>query len=392
MSNKIKQKEKQKENTTQSSQRVLEFFRRRSVIIISVLIVFSLISWIIVAEGIDASRIRWSYLFSDQNLLPALSNANATEGMEDAAIITIPERLLDGVIVEESETAHWPVAVMIENLLSVRPQAGIGDASVVYEALAEGGTTRFLVLFDPQSISTEKIGPVRSARQYYIEWQGEYDALYAHAGGSPIALTVIDEVGVKDLEALSRDGIYFWRDTNRFAPHNLFTSAEKLELALRDKELIDKKAKYETWKFDDEKPITERGEDGTRLTFNFSSGLTYKVSWEYDQANNTYRRFNADQPHTDENTGKQLEAKNVIVQLTEEPVYDGTGKGRLNIYVGGTGDAWVARNGELIKATWKKDLRTSRTRYYDTHGDEISLVRGTTWVEVITKTQDVLYE
>ncbi|MFC1687533.1 DUF3048 domain-containing protein [Patescibacteria group bacterium] len=391
MQNKIKQKENKKEKNIQSSHPVLTFFKRRSVVITSVLIVFSVISWILIAGLVDASQVRWSYLFSDQNILPALTDGNATESTGEA-IVTIPERLLDGVIVEESETAHWPVAVMIENLLSVRPQAGLSDASVVYEALAEGGTTRFMVLFDPQSISTEKIGPIRSARQYYIEWQGEYDALYAHAGGSPIALTVIDEVEVKDLEALSRDGVYFWRDTGRSAPHNLYTSAEKLELALRDKELIDQKAEYETWIYEDEKPIEERGKDGTRLTFNFSYGLTYKVSWEYNQANNSYRRFNADQPHTDENTGKQLEAKNVIVQLTEEPVYDGTGKGRLNIYVGGTGDAWVARNGELIKATWKKDSRTDRTRFYDANDDEITLVRGTTWVQVITKTQDVLYE
>ncbi|HCM68425.1 MAG TPA: hypothetical protein DIS62_05540 [Candidatus Kerfeldbacteria bacterium] len=390
----MKQKQKQPEmpQTHQStlSTRLLTLARRPVFRVVVIFVLSTAFSWGIMAIFVGTAKTEISSTL-DNFSSPAVTNAVRDEipTVEEKAVFI---RLLDGVVTQEGNEDHWPVAVMIENLPSVRPQAGLGDASVVYEALAEGGATRFMAVFDPQVLTTPTVGPVRSSRPYYLEWLGEYDGLYAHAGGSPKALTVIREANVHDLEALGRDGKYFWRNTSRSAPHNLYTSAEKLVLALRDKGLVDTEASYVPWKFEDEALIDERGIDGTTLTFNFSYGLSYKVDWVYDRTNNSYRRFNADQPHTDENNGRQLEAKNVIVQLVQEPELDGTGKGRLDIYVGGTGDAWVAHDGQLIKATWKKESRTDRTKFYDTGGLEIPLVRGTTWVHVITKTQDVLYE
>ncbi|MFA6908481.1 MAG: DUF3048 domain-containing protein [Patescibacteria group bacterium] len=318
---------------------------------------------------------------------PSLTESKSTE---DAVPELVP-RLLDGALVDLAKAAHWPVAIMIENLPTVRPQAGLTDASVVYEALAEGGSTRFMALYDPQEMKTAKIGPVRSSRAYYLEWLGEYDALYGHAGGSPEALTVIREVGVKNLEALSGDGKYFWRDTSQFAPHNLYTSGEKLLFALRDKSLLDKQAAYATWNFTDDTALDSRGNDGTKLTFNFSTGLSYKVTWQYRRQTNDYIRFNADREHTDANTGAQLVGKNVIVQLVPEPTIEG-GKGRLEMFVGGTGQAWIAQNGTLTNGTWKKDSRTDRTRFYDANGNEMSMVRGSTWIHVVPKDRPVTYE
>ncbi|MCR4297397.1 MAG: DUF3048 domain-containing protein, partial [Gallionella sp.] len=301
-------------------------------------------------------------------------------------------RLLDGLVVDKGVASYWPYGVMIENLREVRPQSGLSQASVVYETLAEGGSTRFLAIFDPHEIITE-IMPVRSARPYYIEWVSEFGALYAHAGGSPKALTVIwENPDINNLEALSNDGKYFWRDRTKFAPHNLVTSSEKINFALRDKALSEKSASFRSWLFKDEASLTERGTDGKTVSFNFSSGLTYKTDFLYRQSDNIYLRSNANSPHLDKNTGQQISVKNVIVQLVEEPGFDNTGKGRLDIYVGGTGKAWIFRDGQVIEGTWQKNSRTDRTIFYDSKGQEVELNRGNTWVHVLPKDKEVAYQ
>ena len=334
------------------------------------------------------SLLQYGLFGSDDTLVTI--GAAAMIDTEDNMMVNNTRRI-DGIIVNSPDKANfWPYAVMIENLRSVRPQSGLSQAAVVYEALVEGGATRFLAVFDPSEIIPE-IMPVRSARPYYIEWASEYNALYVHAGGSPKALTVIwENPDFKDLEALSRDSKYFWRDTTKYAPHNLVTSSEKMNFALHDKELIDTKAKYQSWKFKDDATQEERGADGKKLEFNFSYGTTYLVGYTYNQEQNYYLRENANEPHLDKNTGKQIAVKNVIVQLVEGPVLNG-GAGRLDIFVGGEGKAWVLRDGEIIEGIWKKGSRTDRTLFYDMDGNELELNRGNTWIHIITKTQDVTY-
>ncbi|MBU0597998.1 DUF3048 domain-containing protein [Patescibacteria group bacterium] len=341
--------------------------------------IFNIISW-------QVKSFEFFIDFSGQSVITKGQGAATTQEQE-----ADPYRLIDGVLVDDDKDRFWPYAVMMENLLSVRPQSGLSQAAVVYESLVEGGATRFMAVYDPSEIIPE-IMPVRSARPYYLEWSSEYGAMYAHAGGSPKALTVIREnPDIIDLEALSSDAKYFWRDTSKSAPHNLVTSSEKMNFALYDKKLIDKEAEIKSWKFKDEAELEERGEDGKKASFNFSYGLTYKVDFQYNQGKNSYLRFNADQPFLDKNTGEQIEAKNVIVQLVEEPVFDG-GKGRLEIFVGGEGVAWFFRDGQAIPATWKKESRTDRTLFYDIDGNEIEFNRGNAWIHIIPKDKEVLYE
>ncbi len=330
-------------------------------------------------------------------------SGKCTKNYSSLALTKLPEastlinnglvpRLLDGVLVKQDQANFWPYAVMIENLLTVRPQSGLSQASVVYETLAEGGSTRFMAVFDPSEIVKE-IMPVRSARPYYIEWVSEYAALYAHAGGSPKALTVIREnKDINDLDALSRNGKYFWRDKSKGAPHNLVTSSEKMNFALRDFNLLDKSAAFIPWKFKEDAVLAARGTDAKSVEFNFSTGKTYLVRFQYEQATNSYLRFNANEPHLDKNTGKQISVKNVIVQLVREPGFDNTGKGRLDIYVGGTGTAWIFIDGQVTKGTWQKESRTGRTTFFDAAGKEISFNRGNTWVHVVPEDQAVEYK
>ncbi len=352
-------------------------------------VVASLLSWLLFSNYIAAAWSTSANFFSNEN--SSSENTSVSDALPAESESSMSFRSIDGLAALPEDANLIAYAVMVENLQSVRPQSGLGQAAVVYEALAEGGSTRFMALFDPRETVTQ-IMPVRSARPYYLEWVSEYGALYAHAGGSPKALTVIwENPDINNLDALSGDAKYFWRDTSLYAPHNLVTSSEKMNFALRDKGFAEKTATFQSWKYKDSAALSERGVDGKTASFNFSYGLTYQVDFRYRRDTNTYLRSNANAPHLDKNTGAQIEVTNVIVQLVDEPALDG-GKGRLDINVGGEGSAWIFRDGQAIAATWKKSSRTDRTLFFDSNGKEIELNRGNTWIHVIPKGQEVTYQ
>lgn len=297
------------------------------------------------------------------------------------------ERQLDGVKVKKEETNLHVAAVIIENLVDIRPQAGLQSAGVVYEALAEGGITRLLALFAGHK--TDLLGPVRSMRPYYLEWCAEYEALCTHVGGSPQALEAISGLGIKDLNAMYESG-YFWRDNSAPAPHNLFTKTDLLELALRDKKLDKEEPSYTSWKFVDNAKSEARPMEEKFVKAEFS-GADYVVEYKYDREKNTYLRFNGGVEHKDRNTDKQIEVKNVmiikaLVQTT------GDDKGRIELSVTGEGRAYMFSNGQAYEGKWSKKDRDSRTYFYHDDGKEHEFVRGNTWVEVIPSDKNVEYK
>ena len=298
----------------------------------------------------------------------------------------IQPRHLDGVMVAKGDANKYPVAVMIENLSSIRPQSGLSKAGVVYETLAEGGIARLMAIYAGEEAS--EIHPVRSARPYYLEWSSEYDAAYAHCGGSPEALELISAFDIPDLNQIGGAGQYFWRGAGT-SPHNLYTSTELLTLALRDRDLLDKKPTYKMWPFKDEAGLEDRPTEDKFVKVNFSS-LAYQSEYRYDRESNDYLRFNGGVEHIDALTGEQLRAKNVIVQRVpaEWPLPD---KGRIGMDVVGSGEAYIFRDGETIEGTWTKKSREERTRFYDENNDEVELSRGQTWVEVLPGDRSVEY-
>lgn len=298
-------------------------------------------------------------------------------------------RSIDGKLVEPGQENPWLIGVMIENLASasVRPQSGLSSFPIVYETLAEGGITRFLALFIGEE--AREIGPVRSARPYYVEIAEEYDALYDHAGGSPQALSEIIRYGVHDLNAIGNGSRFHWRDRSKSAPHNLSTSSEKLQLALRDFEFTDKHPKFEPWIFKDEAPLDQRGENGQELKVNFSS-VSYQARFVYDRDSNTYGRFHGETEHKDANTDQQIRVNNVIVQKVAEERGGGE-KGRILLNLQGEGEVLVFRDGQIITGNWKKADRNSRTKWFDAEGKEIPLNRGHSWVIIVPEGRTVEY-
>lgn len=350
------------------------------------LIVFLVVFGILAIAG--ASYGAFSF-FSSGDDTEVLDGAGASqEIVEETEKIPDNMRRTDGVLVEDvNEANKFPVAVMIENLSVVRPQSGLGVANVVYETLAEGGITRFMAIMAGDGL--EEIQPVRSSRPYYLEWVSEYDALYAHAGGSPDALQAIDGLGIHDLDALKK-GQYFWRGPGQ-APHNLYTSSHLLELGLRDQELLDVQPEFDPWKFKDEADSGDSNSDGNTIDIDFSRD-SYNASFEYSSDDNCYKRSHGDGvAHNEKTTGEQLCPKNLVVQVVP-PESSAGDKGRISLDVTGEGRVVVFRDGETVEGTWKKADRVSRTRFYDESDEEIRLVRGQVWISVIPSDKRFEYD
>jgi len=264
--------------------------------------------------------------------------------------------------------------VMIENSADAWPLSGVEDAYLVIEAPVEGGIPRFITFF-AEDMDVEKIGPVRSARPYYIDWNDELDGLYAHVGGSPEGLDLIRQFGTLDLNEFFQ-GEYFWRDTvRRAAPHNVYTSTDSLAKALT--ELKPEQAVYQSWLFKVDAPLDV---DPLSLTIDWGQGDLYDVKWVYQPSSNRYLRMQADDAVVTQD-GDSVLANNVIVMAADITVVDNVG--RRHIKTVSEGDALVVQDGRIILGRWEKVERTERLRFYDSEGNEIKMNAGQTWIEVV---------
>lgn len=277
------------------------------------------------------------------------------------------------------ELAERPItAVVIENHTDARPQSGLQDAGVVYEALAEGGITRFLAFFLDQK--PKELGPVRSIRTYFVDWALEFNAPVAHVGGNIDALDLIRPLRMKNMDQFA-NGNYFYRTRDRYAPHNMYTTTEKLD-ALEKKLGYDKPSDFTP----SPRVLKEKAAatpDHTAITINYSYA-SYRANYQYVAATNDYARSLAGVPHIDRNTGKQIHVKNVVIQYM--PTSYGTtriGEQTVIMRTPGSGKAVVLRDGTAIEGTWSKTAHTNRTVFKDTTGKEIPLNPGNTWYSIV---------
>lgn len=293
--------------------------------------------------------------------------------------------LLNGIIVDASKINQHVIATMIENSPPARPQTGLDKADVVYEALAEGGITRFMALYSQTYPS--KAGPIRSARSYYVDWLSEFDAFYIHRGGSPAALDRIRQYNIKDAD--NADGYYREPQKGVASEHTLYVDVTKLYAWTQNHAHWPSTQDFKPWTFKD--PATSTKPSG-KITVNFSTDQ-FKVVWDYDQPSNRYLRNLAGAPHKDKVSGEQLNAQTVVVMTVQRAAnspYKDTGKeSEWSMTTIGSGAVSVFEDGARIDGTWKKPSRTERTRFYDSAGQEIVINRGKIWVEVIPQNGSV---
>ncbi len=294
---------------------------------------------------------------------------------------TTAPNTLTGREVELAVNERPVTGVMIENSTAARPQSGLYDAGVVFEAIAEGGITRFLALY--QDTEPASIGPVRSVRPYYIQWALGFDAAIAHVGGSGEALQNIRDWGVKDLDQ-GANSRFFERVTSRYAPHNVYTSLAKLQ------ELEAQKgfgaAKFTGFARKAEQAVAEP--NARTIDMNISSSL-YRTSYTYDPATNSYMRNLAGAPHMDAGVDKQINPKVVIGMVTSFGIHPD----RVHSAYGtiGSGQAYIFQDGTVTVGTWTKNDRTSQITFTDAAGKTIALNSGQTWITAIGDANRITY-
>jgi len=337
---------------------------------------------------------------------------------------------LNGAMFTKTEKDLWsgrrPLTVMIENHADSRPQSGLSKADVVYEAVAEGAITRFLAVFycaiAAYSQSGEyDIGPVRSARTYFLDWASEYGdfPLYNHVGGAGLcndptvdprakALCQIEKYGWKnkgtwsDLDQFSLGFKICRREPDRTGKtvpteHSMYCGTYALweEAARRGltnltqvgKQVSSWDANFRMWLFKEDSP------SGLVVSpeFDFWSNYNdYHVRWAYNRQNNDYLRYNGGVKAEDFYFKQDIVAKNVVVQIVKETTSVDEHKHNLYQTIG-KGKAFIFQDGKVIPGTWVKKDRKNRTIFYDSTNKEIKFNRGPIWIEIIPSEKTLTY-
>jgi len=290
----------------------------------------------------------------------------------------LPRHPLNGEPIGKDYRAFYPVAVMVENAADVLPQRGLQHADIVYEALVEGNITRLLAIFD-SSDHVEAVGPVRSARNYFMDWADEYGGLYMHVGGSPQALNVIDQYDFVNIDQIGANEQYFWRDNNKKAPSNVYTSSQNWQTVAEIKGVVElnaaQAADFSSWYFVDTASVQPNSQP-KNIKLNFSSDL-YAVQWDWNSTQKVYLRSQGGEKYVYEN-GQQVAASNIIVQIVNSRLID-TERRAMDTQAGG--QVIIYNQFGRFVGTWS--VQDGRTMFFDASGTQIKLVPGKTWVEIL---------
>ena len=313
-------------------------------------------------------------------LLLAACGRKTPSGENDTPTIPEPDPIynpLTGLEVSE-EIDGRILLVSVDNQEDSRPQSGVTDADLVYEMPAEGGIPRLLLVF--YSNSSSKIGPVRSARPYFVNMAQGWDGLFAHCGWSPQAQTLLQS-GVVDYVNEIANSSYFWRASDRYAPHNLYTSTEKLYEYLEDRGYATSQADEVSFL-----PFTSMGAEVDEETITDKADLVYisypwaKDVYQYNPDTGLYARYIGETPFTDKENGQQVQAANIIVQWVSSRTIDS--EGRLEIDMCAGGRAVLFSRGTVTEGSWSRSSLSENTVYVDGKGNEFVLSPGQTWIQV----------
>lgn len=305
------------------------------------------------------------------------TDPNSTSEPAEPEIVLVASPLT-GIEVTSDLAERPTVAAIVENSPEARPQSGLIEAGAIYEFLVEGGITRFVAVHQEQM--ADKVGPIRSLRTQFIDIALGYDAGVAHDGGDPKALADFAQLAGRDLAG---GGIY-WRSTDRWAPHNEYTSGEGAYDYMYKKGY--NSSEYDAWQRKEDAPLEIP--TASNITIEPSSFL-YHVDYKYNPGANTYTRSMADQLHKDKETAKNITPKVVIAIKAPHRIVDSVGHQGIDLV--GTGDAWIFQDGGVTKGSWKKSSRSTNFSFVNSEGKAIKLNTGQAWVTVIPTDRTVEY-
>lgn len=297
---------------------------------------------------------------------------------------------LNGLAADPVSAMPRPVMVMVENSNAARPQSGLDQADLVYEILAESNITRFAAVY--QSKSPSVIGPVRSIRPYYVEIGDGLDAIIVHAGWSQDAINMIVDRKLNHFDQVYGDSAYYWRSAERKAPHNLYTGIDRIRQGANERKMrsawrgsglpfiaVDKEEESGAQPVQAQQSV---GQEAASVLIPYPGG--YSVGYRYDAGTKLYKREMNGSAHTDKETGRPLTAANILICRTPHKVVDNAG--RREVDVAGPGNGLLLQQGKAREVMWKRE--NGMIRAYD-NGQELALLPGQTWVQVVPETTAV---
>lgn len=307
---------------------------------------------------------------------------------EGKAVNPLTGELIDEVLLETR-----PIAVQINNHKRAIPQTGISKADIIYEAPVESPINRLLCVF--QDYNIDKIGPVRSARKYFIDLAFNNDSIYVHHGFDPILSHIFPKVGSEHMDAYYWEGTLTFRDNARKAPHNSYTKGTMIDdtikaIGLRKKPDENFKHMFEFNK-EDTDIVSENDAKYVKVPYS-----NYIVSeFEYDEKEKVYRRFQFGQPHIDtgldEKEDRQLKTKNIIIQYANVYRRANDDAGRLDIDLVSSGKACYITNGKMKNIKWEKKAHKLTTNWFDENGEQLKLNKGKTWICIVPLNMKINY-
>jgi hypothetical protein len=327
-------------------------------------------------------------LFDDRAAtLPLVPTTNLATRVEEphpfTAVLSGTEPLTGVPTVFPTETDR-PIVVMVENSFRARPQSGLIDADIVYEALAEGNITRFVAVF--HSASPSVIGPVRSIRPYFVQLAHGLDGLLVHAGWSQDAMIAIERLGVDHLDQVYGDHKYYWRDRSRRAPHNLYTGIDRVREAFSDQKM------RTAWNvraldFALDQVVYPEGVPTHDVVIPYLGG--YRAGYTYDKLLGVYVRTMNGAVHKDKTSDRALTANNVLIVEARHRILDKVGRRDVDIQSGGR--AVLLQSGRRQDVWWKWTGGIIRPYVALEAPDAIPLIPGTTWIQIVEQLDRVAF-
>ena len=306
-----------------------------------------------------------------------------TETQTEETVSTLEEGMmrsfLTGELVSTEVGREKPFAIMINNVAKALPQSGIGQASILYEAIVEGDITRMMAVFEDTS-QLEKVGPIRSARHNYIDFAMDNEAVFVHYGWSIFAEAKINELGLKTLNGLSSyEETVFYRVTDREAPHNVYSSGEMLQAGVTELDIDTLVSDdYEgRLSFYDEDTVPETGTIANNVSIPFSS----ESKLTYNSVSGEYAKFEFGAEHVDVETGEQLFFKNILIQYVDYATI--SSEGHQDMTLNGSGRALLITNGKAVEITWKRESDSDHTRYYNLDGTDAQFNVGKSYFAIV---------
>lgn len=307
----------------------------------------------------------------------------------DDIVDKLPSEEVKKLEIVDVESNSRPIAIMINNHPAARKyHTGLQDAYLTYEIIVEGGYTRYMSLFKDAQL--EKVGSVRSSRHYFLDYVMENDAIYVHWGWSPEAEADIEKYEIDNINGLTQEQYYFYRDNNLDVgyEHRGFTNSELINKGIKELKYKDTTNKELLFDYSVDEILLNEFDNNVvanEVVIPYSSIVT--TSYKYDEETKTYKRYVNDKEHVDYGTKKQYSVKNIIVYQVSNSTLTGDVKGRQDIDNIGSGNGYYITDGYAVPIKWSKSSRSAKTVYTYEDGKEITLNDGNTFIQIYPKSK-----